>query len=75
MGRDESHHVPPGQPLDLGDEAVLHRPLKDAARFVNQRLALELDHRLLDVGVDVAEHAREQVLAHHQGGRGVRLRP
>ena len=29
--------------------------------------ALQLDHRLLDVGVDAAEHAGEQVVAEHQG--------
>ena len=29
--------------------------------------ALQLDHRLLDVGVDAAEHAGQQVVAQQQG--------
>jgi hypothetical protein len=51
----------------VGDEAVFHGLLKGAAGLVDHRVALELDHRLFDVGVDVAEQAGEQVRAHHPG--------
>ena len=37
VGRDETQDAPTGQPLDLGDEAMLHRLLKRAARLVDRR--------------------------------------
>jgi hypothetical protein len=40
---------------------VLHGGLERAADFLNRGAALQLDHRLLDVGIDAPEHAREQV--------------
>ena len=54
------------------DELVLHRVLEGAAGFLHDRRALQLDHRLLDVGVDAAEHAGEQIVAEQQrlGGDG-----
>jgi len=51
-------HAPDRQALDVGDEAVLHRLQKGVAGLVSERLALQLDHRLLDVGVGAAEHDR-----------------
>ena len=37
----------------------------NALRLSYERGALELDQRLLDVGVDAAEHAGQQVVTHH----------
>src|SRR6201999_330686 len=61
---DEVRHAAAGELLDGLDEAVLHRRLERAAVLRHHRCAFELDQRLLDFGVDAAEHAGEQVVAH-----------
>jgi hypothetical protein len=43
-----------------------HRVLERVAGFLNDRRALQLDHRLLDVGVDASEYAAEQLAAEQQ---------
>ena len=62
----------PVRPLHGSGEAVFHRLLKCAARLVDERLALQFDHRLLDIGVHVAEQARKHVAADHHRARGRR---
>ena len=62
-----------GEPLDLVDELVLHGGLELAAGLLDRRAVLELDERLFDVGVDAAEHARQQIVAEQHGLGGHRL--
>jgi uncharacterized protein YbcI len=44
---------------------MLHRDLKGAAVLAHDGGALELDQRLLDLGVDATENAGQQIAAHH----------
>src|ERR1700729_397229 len=62
-----------GEGLDGVDELVLHRVLKRVAGLLNHSAALDFDHRLLNVGVDPSEHAREQVIAEQHRFGGDRL--
>lgn len=64
---DERQDAAPGQALDHLDEAVLHRVLEVAAGPLDDGLLLQLDHRLLDIRVDPAQDADEQVVAEHLG--------
>ncbi len=59
---DEGEDLAAGEAFDRVDESLLHRLLEDAAGFLHQRRALELDHRLLDVAVDAAHDDREQIV-------------
>ena len=58
---DAAVHPPAGEALDRDDEAALDSVMERAASLVDHRVALQLDQRLLDVGVDVAEQAGECV--------------
>src|SRR5450759_479636 len=62
---DERCDYAAGEVLDCVDELVLHGVLEGAAVVFDDGSSLELDHRLLDLGVDAAEHAGEEVVAEH----------
>src|SRR6202020_1068387 len=64
--RQEREHVTAREALDGCDESVFHRVLERVSGFLNDRRALQLDHRLLDVGVDACEYADEQLAAEQQ---------
>jgi hypothetical protein len=64
--------TPRPEALHLLDEPVLHRRLEGAAGLLHDGAALQLDHRLPDVGVDPAKHAGEKVVTEHQGLRAHR---
>jgi uncharacterized protein YbcI len=70
---DEGQNSPARETLDGIDEFVLHGVLERVAGLLDDRAALDLDHRLLHVRVDAAEHARDQVIAEHQRFGGDRL--
>jgi hypothetical protein len=60
---DERLHPAARQTFDSSNELVLHSVLKRATGLLQDRRALEIDHRLLDLGEDASEHAREQIIA------------
>jgi uncharacterized protein YbcI len=70
--RDEGEDAAPREPLDLVDEALLHRILEGAAGFLHEGHPLQLDHRLLDVGIDAAHDDGEQVVLEQLGLRADR---
>ncbi len=53
--------------LDLVDEPLCMAVWKALRVSCTTVERCELDHRLLDVGVDAAENAREQIIAEHPG--------
>jgi hypothetical protein len=69
----ERDHPAAREPLDGADELLLHGQLEGVAGLGDDRGALQLDHRLLHVGVDAAQHADEQVAAHELRLRRDRL--
>jgi hypothetical protein len=58
---DEGDHLAPRETLDLADELLAHRVLEGAAGFFDDGAALQLDHRLLDIGVDTGHDHGEQI--------------
>jgi len=59
----EHQHLSGREPLDDLDAPMLHGVLKRVADVLDDEGALQLDHRLLDLGVHPAHHAGQELSA------------
>src|ERR1700722_3151693 len=64
---DERRDVAPGKTLYRIDELLLHGALESVTCIPYGWSAFELDHRLLDIRVDAAEHTRQEIVTEHPG--------